>query len=48
MEDHYGRPMGIEWAKDEESAEPFILQARPEINTISCNKGKSYSLTMFF
>lgn len=25
MEDHYGRPMGIEWAKDGESAEPFIF-----------------------
>jgi pyruvate,water dikinase len=30
IEDHYGRPMDIEWAKDGETGELFILQARPE------------------
>ncbi len=30
IEDHYGRPMDIEWAKDGESGGLFILQARPE------------------
>jgi pyruvate,water dikinase len=30
IEEHYGRPMDIEWAKDGASGEIFILQARPE------------------
>lgn len=30
IEDHYGRPMDIEWAKDGISNEIFIIQARPE------------------
>jgi len=30
IEAHYGRPMDIEWAKDGDSGELFILQARPE------------------
>ncbi len=30
IEDHYGRPMDIEWAKDGESGEIYIVQARPE------------------
>src|SRR5690606_16665914 len=30
IEEHYGRPMDIEWAKDGETGELFILQARPE------------------
>ncbi len=30
IERHYGRPMDIEWAKDGESGELFIVQARPE------------------
>ncbi len=30
IELHYGRPMDIEWAKDGESGELFIVQARPE------------------
>jgi pyruvate,water dikinase len=30
IEQHYGRPMDIEWAKDGETGELFILQARPE------------------
>ncbi len=30
IEDHYGKPMDIEWAKDGQSGSLFILQARPE------------------
>ncbi len=30
IEQHYGCPMDMEWAKDGESGELFILQARPE------------------
>jgi len=30
IEQHYGRPMDIEWAKDGLSQELFIVQARPE------------------
>ncbi|MDR9389028.1 MAG: phosphoenolpyruvate synthase [Wenzhouxiangella sp.] len=30
IEDHYGRPMDIEWGKDGATGELFILQARPE------------------
>ncbi|SDZ82314.1 phosphoenolpyruvate synthase [Microbulbifer marinus] len=30
IEDHYGRPMDIEWAKDGDTGELFIVQARPE------------------
>jgi len=30
IEDHYGCPMDIEWAKDGASGELFIVQARPE------------------
>ncbi|QDU83387.1 Phosphoenolpyruvate synthase [Planctomycetes bacterium Pla163] len=30
IEDHYGRPMDIEWAKDGRSRQLFVVQARPE------------------
>jgi len=30
IEDHYKKPMDIEWAKDGETGELFIVQARPE------------------
>ncbi|MDO3376739.1 phosphoenolpyruvate synthase [Geoalkalibacter halelectricus] len=30
IEKHYGRPMDMEWAKDGETGELFIVQARPE------------------
>jgi pyruvate,water dikinase len=30
IEDHYGRPMDMEWAKDGETGQLFIVQARPE------------------
>jgi len=35
IEDHYGRPMDIEWARDGMTGELFILQARPE--TVQAN-----------
>jgi pyruvate, water dikinase len=33
IEDHYGRPMDIEWAKDGQDNGLYILQARPETVT---------------
>ncbi|HEX2043188.1 MAG TPA: phosphoenolpyruvate synthase [Acidimicrobiales bacterium] len=30
VEEHYGRPMDIEWAKDGDSGDLFVVQARPE------------------
>ncbi|AZG78875.1 phosphoenolpyruvate synthase [Methylocystis rosea] len=30
IENHYGQPMDMEWAKDGETGELFIVQARPE------------------
>jgi pyruvate,water dikinase len=30
IEDHYGKPMDIEWAKDGDTGDLFIVQARPE------------------
>lgn len=30
IEEHYGQPMDMEWAKDGENGELFIVQARPE------------------
>lgn len=36
IEDHYGRPMDIEWAKDGNSGKLFIVQARPE--TVHANR----------
>jgi pyruvate,water dikinase len=39
IEDHYGRPMDIEWGKDGETGELFILQARPE--TVKSRAGQS-------
>ena len=30
IEQHYGRPMDMEWAKDGDSGELFVVQARPE------------------
>jgi pyruvate,water dikinase len=30
IEEHYGRPMDVEWAKDGRTGEIFIVQARPE------------------
>ncbi|MBW3660187.1 MAG: phosphoenolpyruvate synthase [Gemmatimonadetes bacterium] len=30
IEEHYGRPMDVEWAKDGENGQLFVVQARPE------------------
>ncbi|GLZ45212.1 phosphoenolpyruvate synthase [Actinomycetospora sp. NBRC 106375] len=30
IEEHYGRPMDVEWAKDGRSGELYVVQARPE------------------
>jgi pyruvate,water dikinase len=47
IEGHYGCPMDMEWAKDGESGEIFIVQARPE--TVQSRRGagalKSYRIT---
>ncbi len=39
IEDHYGRPMDIEWGKDGDSGELYILQARPE--TVQSRGGRT-------
>ena len=39
IEDHYGRPMDIEWGKDGNDGKLYILQARPE--TVQSRSGKS-------
>ncbi|HEX7235896.1 MAG TPA: phosphoenolpyruvate synthase, partial [Gammaproteobacteria bacterium] len=39
IEKHYGRPMDIEWAKDGETGEILILQARPE--TVQSRAGRT-------
>ncbi len=40
IEDHYGRPMDIEWALDGEDGELYIVQARPE-TVESRNQGQA-------
>jgi len=37
IEDHYGRPMDIEWGKDGNDGKLYILQARPETVTSRAN-----------
>ncbi len=39
IERHYGRPMDIEWAKDGETDELYIVQARPE--TVQSQRGSA-------
>lgn len=47
IEDHYGCPMDMEWARDGETGRIYIVQARPE--TVQSRTGigtlKSYSVT---
>lgn len=43
IEEHYGRPMDIEWAKDGNTGEMFIVQARPE--TIESQKDRAVFLS---
>jgi pyruvate,water dikinase len=38
IEEHYGRPMDIEWGKDGNTGELYILQARPE--TVQSRSGR--------
>ncbi|MBZ9749667.1 phosphoenolpyruvate synthase [Deinococcus sp. HMF7604] len=38
IEEHYGRPMDIEWGKDGRDSQIYILQARPE--TVQSRAGK--------
>ena len=38
IEQHYGRPMDIEWAKDGENGKLYIVQARPE--TVQSRAGR--------
>ncbi|MCA9508334.1 MAG: phosphoenolpyruvate synthase [Myxococcales bacterium] len=45
IEDHYQRPMDIEWAKDGVSGELFILQARPE--TVHSNQSTAVQQSYF-
>ena len=45
IEEHYGRPMDIEWAKDGELNELFIVQARPE--TVQSAKKDKLKITTY-
>ncbi|MCF1709381.1 phosphoenolpyruvate synthase [Tabrizicola sp. J26] len=46
IEKHYGRPMDMEWARDGETGELFIVQARPETVQSRADAGalKSYKV----
>ena len=45
IEEHYGRPMDIEWGKDGLTGKIFILQARPEtVQSRSGNTTERYKL----
>ncbi|WP_018866701.1 MULTISPECIES: phosphoenolpyruvate synthase [unclassified Thioalkalivibrio] len=46
IEQHYGRPMDIEWAQDGETGELFIVQARPETveSRVELGAGERYEL----
>jgi len=39
VEEHYGRPMDVEWAKDGQTSKIFLVQARPE--TVHANRDGS-------
>ncbi|MEQ1517049.1 MAG: phosphoenolpyruvate synthase, partial [Usitatibacteraceae bacterium] len=45
IENHYGRPMDIEWGKDGGDGKLYILQARPE--TVKSQQSKTDSLTRY-
>ncbi|MDE3237665.1 MAG: phosphoenolpyruvate synthase [Paracoccaceae bacterium] len=47
IETHYGQPMDMEWAKDGETGELFIVQARPETvqSRVKAAVMKSYTVT---
>jgi len=46
IEEHYGQPMDMEWAKDGKTGELFIVQARPETVQSRAETGamKSYTI----
>jgi len=46
IEEHYGKPMDIEWAQDGETGELFIVQARPETveSRVELGAGERYEL----
>ena len=46
IEEHYGRPMDIEWAKDGQSGLLFIVQARPETVHAGVDKAILYRYSM--
>ncbi len=46
IEQHYGRPMDIEWGKDGRDGKLYILQARPEtVQSRSGNTSERYRMT---
>ncbi len=47
IEDHYGQPMDMEWARDGDTGALYIVQARPETVQSRADVGalRSYSLT---
>ena len=45
IEDHYRRPVDIEWAKDGYSGELYIVQARPE--TVHANQAEGSTFQRF-
>ncbi|WP_413868330.1 phosphoenolpyruvate synthase [Albidovulum sp.] len=47
IEDHYGQPMDMEWARDGETGELYIVQARPETvqSRMSAAAFRSYAVT---
>jgi len=45
VEDHYGRPMDVEWAKDGQTGRLFLVQARPE--TVHGQEGASETLETY-
>jgi len=46
IEDHYGMPMDMEWARDGESGGLFIVQARPETVQSQRDAGRLMSYTV--
>jgi len=46
IEQHYGRPMDMEWAKDGPSGEIYIVQARPETVQSRRTAGEVHSYTI--
>ena len=46
IEDHYGRPMDIEWGRDGEDGQLYILQARPETVKSNANPESQQSFRL--